>query len=103
MDRLPKEHLLPDPPQVQDMQVGDVRWIGRPKVDHEGVMYLHKKSDTKEKPNHGPVGTLYEVQIERLEEGWKVLIPRCDLPLKPMPQQTLEPRCFRVTDIEIVG
>ena len=103
MDRLPKKHLVPDPPQVDEMRVGDVRWVSNAKVDHEGVMYLSKRADVREKAYPGPVGGRYELKVERLEGGWKVSIPRSSLPLKPtsLPAVALKVACVVVTDIEI--
>lgn len=102
MDRLPQEHIRIKPPELQEMEVGDTRWISSANVDPDGGMWLQKTAETKEQCHAGPVGKRYMWKVERLEEGWSVSIPKSYLPLEAnYPAEMLSTIGFPATHIGI--
>ena len=101
MDKLPKEHLTHRDPELREMEIGDIRWIASARVDDDGAMWVQKSTETKTECHPGPVGPRYQVKVERLNDGWKVSIPKSYLPLDPYRVGLVDSVCFLVTEIEI--
>lgn len=100
MDRLPQEYLN-DVPKIEEMEIGEVRWINSVFVDKDGIMYVLKSAKTMSDAA-GIAMAPYAYRMERLEDGWKIFFSKPPQPLTPTDISTFVGVCFMVTEIELV-
>jgi hypothetical protein len=103
MDKLPRELLVPERPKVSDLKVGEGAWVNTVNADLEGIVYLRKSKETFDAEyREERLFRARRVRVDKTETGWKVKIPRDQLPMKPKNAGLLKPICYVVDEIEIV-
>jgi len=105
MNKLPKEHIIPEGQKLGDMKIGDVRWKQGVQTTQDGTVWLQKKAEVF--PDSGWDERLqrhkYAFKVERLDGGFKVWLPKGSLPMgAKFSREALETVCFEVTEIEII-
>jgi len=114
MKRLSPEHIIPDPPTLEELEVGHGAWVNRVslKVDREGALFLpysaqifdeeYETNLIDEEYETNLIGRRRRVRVDRGAAGWSVKIPREHLPLRPMRMEAVKTVCHAVDEIEIV-
>lgn len=103
MDKLPQEHIVPEPRKVEDLKEGEGAWVAYVHVDHGGTVFLQRSAEVfSDESEVWGLGERRRIYVERIPEGWLVRIPEERLPLKPKHRSLLEMVSDVAAEVQIV-
>jgi len=105
MNKIPKEHIIPEPQKLKDMKVGDICWMKHIQMTQDGAVWVQKESAVFPEVEWDEFNRCkYPFKVERFASGFKVWIPESHLPMKArFSRESLELVCCEVNDIEIIN